>query len=80
MKRNEWIEVGKFLSFMQRNKQGPHELLKELIKIVNVGFFPSEVTEVRVDYNDDEPTIKIVRSTGEVTQNNTSNQFDNSSL
>ena len=79
MKRNEWIEVGKFLSFMQRNKQGPHVLVKELIEIVNVGFFPAGVTEVRVDYNDDEPNIKTVRSTGEVTQNNTSNQFDNSS-
>jgi len=65
MKKSEWVELASYLWFLKKMKQGRHEHIEELIKLVNARIFTAGIEEVRVEDNDDEPPSKTLRNDAE---------------
>ena len=65
MKKSEWTELGSYLWFLKKMKQGRYEHIEELIRLVNSIIFTAGVEEVKVKDNDDEPFSKTMRDNAE---------------
>ncbi len=77
MKKSEWIELASYLWFLKKMKQGRHEHIEELIKLVNTKIFTHGIEEVKVEDNDNEPSSKTLRN--DTKENNSATDSTNSS-